>query len=314
MDREEAFWVQRHKAEGGAWELRVYRVAIGIWAKTLKSLAEDPNGSQTNLRTELIQYLGQRVSMLTDYQLPITPDSERLLYAVEVHDVAKVKAAAEKIMGNEVRGKRAKRLALGSHSVWEMIETKKPVAKPPKGTSFLDEEGDDAEDEASGSIRAWLPHAAITVVEDPAVKTPTGVPGGYLMLASHLDFLAKVLQPRAARDALSKADLEYLMVDDAIARLGITAPCARFFSRTDKEYYVNYEMTRLGMMPQSQSMLGRMLNQTIVAKEGEARKQQVPNKNMPPYDMVRRALGPAGAVMTSEPTGWFLKGFDLKKP
>ncbi len=61
-------------------------------------------------------------------------------------------------------------------------------------------------------------------------------------------------------------------------------------------------------------MLGRLLNQTMVPKEGEARKQQVPSKNMPQYDIVRRALGPAGAVMTSEPTGWFLKGFDLKKP
>ena len=48
-----------------------------------EGLKEDPNGPQIDLRADLIKHLGRRVSMLTDYQLPITTTSERLLFAIE---------------------------------------------------------------------------------------------------------------------------------------------------------------------------------------------------------------------------------------
>ena len=93
---------------------RVVRPRRGrdVGAKTMQSLEEDPNGPQVDLRKELIEHLGQRVSMLTDYQLPITTTSERLLFAIEVKDPKAVAKAMEKLFKNDPtvkppRGQRA---------------------------------------------------------------------------------------------------------------------------------------------------------------------------------------------------------------
>jgi len=55
----------------------------GVWDEVKQSLKEDPNGPQVDLREDLIKHLGRRVSVLTDYQLPITTTSERLMFAIE---------------------------------------------------------------------------------------------------------------------------------------------------------------------------------------------------------------------------------------
>ena len=66
-----------------------------------------------------IENLGQRVTMVSDYNLPITTTSERLLWAIEVKDAAKVAAALEKCVKNDPTIK--KRLIAG-HVVWEIVE------------------------------------------------------------------------------------------------------------------------------------------------------------------------------------------------
>ena len=65
----------------------------GSWQESLDSLKGDPKGPMIDLREELIKHLGQRVSMLSDYQLPITITSERLLFAIEAKDPKAVAAA-----------------------------------------------------------------------------------------------------------------------------------------------------------------------------------------------------------------------------
>ena len=87
----------------------------GVWEDVLESLEKDPNGPQIDLREDLIEHLGQRVCVLTDYQLPITTTSERLLFAIEAKDPKAVAAAIEKLMKNDptvkrTRGRRARDL------------------------------------------------------------------------------------------------------------------------------------------------------------------------------------------------------------
>ena len=43
------------------------------------------------------------------------------------------------------------------------------------------------------------------------------------------------------------------------------------------------------------------------------RAQKIDGSQLPEYQVVRRYLGPAGLQATSEPNGWFLKGFTLSK-
>ncbi len=97
-------------------------------------------------------------------------------------------------------------------------------------------------------------------------------------------------------------------------QLGIEQKCTLIFSRTDEEYRPTYELIRQGKMPQSETMLARLLN-TIFAtgEKGKFRKQKIDGSKMPDYDVVRRYLGAAGLVVSSEPEGWFVKGFVLKK-
>ncbi len=48
------------------------------------SLAKDKDGPQVDLRNDLIRHFAQRASIVTDCRRPITPESERLLFAIEL--------------------------------------------------------------------------------------------------------------------------------------------------------------------------------------------------------------------------------------
>ena len=67
-------------------------------------------------------------------------------------------------------------------------------------------------------------------------------------------------------------------------------------------------------MPESESMLGRLLNQLFgEGKKGQPRQQKLDGSQLPEYDTVRRYLGPAGLQATAEKDGWFIKGFTISK-
>ena len=88
----------------------------------------------------------------------------------------------------------------------------------------------------------------------------------------------------------------------------------RVFSRTDEEYRPTYELVRQNKMPESETMLARLLNVLFgEGKKGQVRAQRIDGSQLPEYEVVRRYLGPAGLQATSEPGGWYLKGFTLSK-
>jgi hypothetical protein len=284
----------------------------GTWEEVKQSLKEDPNGPQIDLRVDLIKHLGRRVSLLTDYQLPITTTSERLLFAIEATNPKAVAAAIEKLMKNDPT---AKRRVVNGHVIWEIVEDDSPVPEAPE-ISFGDvpavtpvhplkkrkkqKEGDLEEEEEEKEQRL-LPHAAMTVWE------------GNLVIASHIDFLLKVVAP-AEKPELLKDDVDYLLVDEQIKQLVPKPKCLRVFSRTDEEYRPTYELVRQNKMPESETMLARMLNILFgEGKKGELRRRRIDGSQLPEYQVVRRYLGPAGLQATSEPSGWFLKGFTLSK-
>ena len=170
--------------------------ATGVWNDTLDGLEKDPNGPQINLRRELIAHFGQRVSLLTDYQLPITTASERLLVAIEVKNAKAVAAALVKLLKNDPTFKRCNQNGL---TIWEAVEDETPQPAAPE-ISFGDvpavapahppkkkKKGDEQEEEERKRL---LPHAAVTVWQ------------GHLMIASHKDFLLKVIAPAAKSDPL----------------------------------------------------------------------------------------------------------------
>jgi hypothetical protein len=145
-----------------------------------------------------------------------------------------------------------------------------------------------------------FPNLAVTVTNDQ------------LFISSHLDFLVKILQEREERETLAAA-IDFQVIGDEVEELG-KERCAWVFSRTDKEYRATYELIRQGKMPESETMLGRMLNTILGAgKKGVLREQEVDGSKLPEFEAVRRHLGTAGGFGVTEENGWFLKGFMLGK-
>ena len=65
-------------------------------------MLDDPNGPKIDMRKELFVFLGDRISVLTDYKLPITTSSERLLFAIPAKDPKAVAKALEKLNHKKV--------------------------------------------------------------------------------------------------------------------------------------------------------------------------------------------------------------------
>jgi hypothetical protein len=161
-----------------------------------------------------------------------------------------------------------------------------------------EKEGEEEEEQKEHPL---LPHGAITVWK------------GNLLIASHIDFLLKIMAPAKKVTPLGD-DADYRLVEGQIQKFDPKTKCLRSFSRTDEEYRPTYELVRQNKMPESETMLARLLNAMLgEGKKGAVRRQRIDGRQLPDYDVVRRYLGPAGLQVTSEPAGWFLKGFTLAK-
>jgi len=239
------------------------------------------------------------VSIVTDYQVPITTTSERLLIAVEVKDEKAVAQALHKMFKND---KEMRQREFEKRIIWEGVpEEKTEVPAVTLELPGLETGTPGKAPVPQGRQNALLPNAAVTVAN------------GNLLIASHYDFLTKILKKVDQRETLARS-IEYQLVQKTLDKFGTPAKAARTFGRTDEQARPTYELIRQGKMPESETMLGRVLNTMFGAgKKGVIRKQQIDGRNMPDYEFVRRFLGPAGMQVVTEPDGWFFKGFLLPK-
>ncbi|MHB8897406.1 MAG: hypothetical protein ACYC6Y_01525 [Thermoguttaceae bacterium] len=278
----------------------------GAWEDVLKGLLEDKHGPQVDLRSELVKHLGTQVTIVTDFAMPISTTSERILIAIQVKDEAAVAKALEKLLqADEAVVLRGDLPGLEKLKIWEAVP---PEEKPLVPQISLDAipvfPGDDpaaqepVEEDVEGP--GLLPNAAITVTN------------GQLFVSSHLDFLVKILQGREERETLASA-IDFQIIGKKVEELS-QERCAWVFSRTDKEYRATYELIRQGKMPESETMLGRALNTILGAgKKGVLRQQELDGSKLPDFDVVRRYLGTAGGFGVSEQDGWFFKGFMVSR-
>ena len=262
----------------------------------------DPWGPQVDIRNELIAYLGERVTILSDYRLPITTKSERLLIAIESTNPQTLAATIDKFMSSDPSARKVK---LNGHTIWEIVaeqeieltvlEINGPGIVPLR--PGVEEEANVEEDDR----KPLFPNQAIAVAR------------GYLIMASHIDFIKDVLKPESGRHPLSES-VDYQLINSELTRLGAGQDSARFFSRTDEEYRPTYELISSGKMPESETLLGKLLNQLMgTGEEGVLREQRIDGKLLPDFQAVRRYLGPAGAYVRSGEDGWLVIGITLNK-
>lgn len=271
----------------------------GFFEDMLDGIASDPHGPQIDLREELVAHLGQEVTVVTDFVYPITPASERRVIAIKLVNEEAVSRAIQKVLEDDPD---ARRLDVDGQVIWEILDQDsgegpdlglrvdgiEPVVGPASG----DDEGQEP---------PILRNSAITVAH------------GYLYIATHVDFLRRLLQPRTTEDQLANSE-DLQLVRQHLERIGAGNDAARSFTRTDEAYRVTYELIRQGKMPESESLLGRLLNRWLGPEDEDVlREQKLEGGRLPDYEAVRRYLGPSGTYVHSEPDGWYFGSVLLDK-
>lgn len=267
----------------------------GVWKDTLESIEADPNGPQINLRRDLVQHLGQRATVITDYELPITPNSQRRLLAIEAKNADKLAAAIDRSMNGD---ERARKLEIEGHNVWEII---------PEDATTPTLDIDDASE--GRRKRPALDDGEAALAQVSLANSAVTVAKGHLLVASHIDLLRKVLANIQKQDQLVN-DRDYLTVQAEFSKLGASNDSAHFFARTDEQYRVMYELFRQGRLPEADTFMAHFVNFLMgEEKEGVTRKPRLDGSKLPDYKIVQRYLGPGGTFGTSQDDGWFLIGF-----
>ena len=273
----------------------------GAFQDILDGIREDPVGPQIDLRSQLVGHLGRRATVITDYQLPITPQSERWLLGIETTDQTALVRAINQTMESDPN---ARQHEFEGHVVWEIKDEEIDLPELMIESPALDPLLASAEEEAAEELaeeRGSLPSSAVCVAY------------GQLLVASHFDFLVKVLVEASQHETLAKT-ADYNLVMQQFDKIGSGDICLRLFSRTDEEYRPTYELIRTGRMPESESLFGKLLN-VLLGEDDEdvLRPQRIDGSKLPDFEMVRRYVGPAGMTVQTNAEGWFATGFMLNK-
>ena len=268
-----------------------------VWADVQDQLLNDPHGPKISLRDDLVANLGHRMTVITDNQLPITPQCERLLVAVEARNLEALASTIDKVMEAEPN---AELREVAGHRVWEIVEEEEeeleikleaPAFDPLAG---VEEEEEEAEE-------AGLPNSAVCVAR------------GHLLVATHMEFLADLLHDPEPRLRL-EAGADYQAVAESLDNLLPGPHCFRYFSRTEEELRPTYELIRQGKMPESETVLGKILNAIYGdAESEELREQKIDGTHLPNFEVVRRYFGPSGLKCRAEEENWVLVGTLLSR-
>jgi hypothetical protein len=265
------------------------------WKNTLEGWTTDPYGPQVDVRKEFIGNLTNRISVVTNYDTPITEDSERSVFAIEAKNEAALAKTLEKWMKNE---RDVKRREIGQYVIWERVAKANAVVEPEvEVPGFSTSRSKKNPKNAKKDHERVLPNSAVTVAL------------GHLMMASDVAYLTEVLEGFAQRERLASSP-DYKQLSAVMDKLAPGERSGWGFGRGDEEVRPVFEMIRKNRMPESKSMLGKMLNNMLTTdadrKSGSPRKQRVDGSSLPEFESVRRYFGPHADVVRSEKDGWFI--------
>ncbi len=290
----------------------------GFFEDIIEGLKDDPNpkSPKIDIRRDLIGNLGTRVTILSDYTLPITTDSEHTLFAVEIANGVKGEKAVYRLVKKVMEGEKHKDIKAGKNGdimIWEIVSD---------------------EESATTGVTIEIPGAETQPVSTAAVVAGKGdgqnggdqlpncstcVYHGHLFVATHKEILLKVIQQIEAGAADSNKALaqaaDVRVVTGEFTKLGAdVGNCAKSISRTDEECRTNYELLRMGKMPESKTLLGKTLNWMLDdGKKGGVRNSRIDAHNLPEFDIARRYFGPGGFFVSNHEKGWMVTGFMLTK-
>ncbi|WP_158265277.1 hypothetical protein [Blastopirellula marina] len=278
-----------------------------IFDELIDSLKTDPAGPRVDIVTQIVNNLDTQVCMMVDVKQPITPQSEQRLVAVHLLNAAPVKAAITQIMEQDPN---AENHPVGDkYDIWEIHEEEEEIPTLViSGPGFPDAMTTNHHftSNHAGPKAPKVPNAAVAVMDD------------WLFFANNKEVIRKAIETRLAgpnATLLGKAP-DYVQIETALTGLGSGADSFRHFVRTDEAARVTYELMQQGKMPESESALGKVINQLwSLGQEDETakRKQEIDASKLPPFAKVEGYLGPSGSFARTEANGWYVSGLMLKK-
>ncbi|HVT28884.1 MAG TPA: hypothetical protein VHE81_12790 [Lacipirellulaceae bacterium] len=263
------------------------------WKNSLEGWKNDPYGQQVDVRKEFVANMGNRVTVMSAYDTPISEDSERAVFAIEAKNEKALAATLEKWMKKEPG---VVRRQVGQYTIWERVKnnaSEEPEVVVP-GFSTISSEGGANANKRKERV---LPNSAVTVAL------------GHMLMASDINYLTELLQGFGQHERLaSSTDYEQMVA--VMNKLAPGDRCSWLFGRSDEEVRPTFDLIREGKMPQSKSMLGKLLNKILTTaeekKQGIPRRQRINGANLPDFEAVRRYFGPHASVARSEKDGWFI--------
>lgn len=282
----------------------------GVWEDVLESLEFDKNGPQVSLRKEIFAHLKNRAVIMTDYIVPITPQSERRVSAVEVTDEPRVAKGIEKLMRDDPT---VRRREVGEFVIWEMLGDGKDMEIPELDV----DNGGDRSRVAPGSRPRRRPQRGTRTAEkQPMPRSAVCVANGRLYIATHIDFLIKVLTQEEP-DPLHRS-VDYRLIDNALTpmmqRAGVSSLAGRLFSHLGEVVRPTYELVRQNRMGEAETTLGKIVNHILEDEQQKGpRQQEIDGSKLPEFEAVRRYFGPAGSVLVNEEDGIYLFGLIYNK-
>jgi hypothetical protein len=276
----------------------------GLFDEIWLSMKVDPNGPMIDIRKELVELLGTRVTVMSDVKLPVDTKSERLMVLVDVKNPAVVAKTLEKAFSKDPA---AKKRVIGKQVIWELTQDEglaEDTELKIEGVGFTSVAEEEAEADDEGPA---IPNMALTVLE------------GHLVVASHVEYIIEFAEKwekakaavAAGKDLSLKATPDFNRVDQALVRLGSANDSFRFFTRTEKAYRATYDLVKENKLPEAETLVARLVNGMASAKDG--REPAIDGSKLPPFAAVSKYLGPGGFYVQTEDDGWFIVGCLLAK-
>ena len=259
----------------------------GVWADVVEGLERDPMGPQINLKKDLVQHFDGQLIVLSQSLEPLGPDAECTAYALRVKDVNAIRSALNRLFNGDPTIKPEK---IGQYNIWQC------VPKPKKASSAMSRPsvGSPVKKEKPESAMA---HAAIAVEN------------GYLIIASKKEFLAKLLTPSAQSLKDSIGYKRTMAV--AQQRCGNSA-CVWYYSPTDNNYRLNYELFKQGKSVDSKTMLSRFVKAISGSDKPKAQQSNsVDGSTLPPFDEIKSYFGTSGGYSKKDADGFSFEQFLL---
>jgi hypothetical protein len=269
------------------------------WKNTLDGWKNDPYGQRVDVRKEFIENMSNRVTVMSSYDTPVSEDSERAIFAVEAKDEKALAKTLEKWMAKEDVEKHQ----VGQYTIYERVQ--KDTSEPEiPGFETVRTGSDQKSATEKRRKERVLPNAAVTVAL------------GHLIKASDIKYLTEILEGFGQRERLASS-ADYKQLEEVMNKVAPGERSAYVFGRSDEEFRPTFDLIREGKMPQSKSMLGKLLNNILTTEDekklGVPRRQRINGSNLPEFEAVRRYFGPHAAVVRSEKDGWFVTSVLLNK-